>query len=168
MSQPFLGEITIVGFNFAPRGYAFCNGQILQINQNQALFSLLGTAYGGNGIQTFALPNLQGASPVHAGSEVTLGQTGGEQAHTLLVQELPQHTHTAQAATTATAQSPSGAVWAALASGTVLPYAGGSPNTSLEAAAIGSVGGSQPHNNLQPYLVLNFVIALVGTFPSRN
>ncbi|HVS40438.1 MAG TPA: tail fiber protein [Gemmataceae bacterium] len=168
MSQPFVGEIRMVGFNFPPRGNALCNGQLLAINQNQALFSLLGTTYGGNGTTNFALPNLQGSTPIHGGPSFNLGQTGGEANHTLAAQEMPQHTHTAQAAATAGAASPGGNFWGGLASGTVFPYSNAAADTTLEGPAVGPTGGSQAHNNLQPYLVINFIIALVGIFPSRN
>src|SRR5690348_17318458 len=155
MSEPFLGEIKIVSFNFPPKGWAFCNGQLLPINQNQALFSILGTTYGGNGVTTFALPNLQGRAPVHFGGDVSLGQTGGEVAHTLTTAEMPIHTHSAPASTLpATLGDPTNSVWgtsggearfASTASGLM------SPN------ATAAVGGNQPHNNEQPYLVLNFI-----------
>ena len=165
MSEPFIGEIKVISFNFPPQGWAFCNGQLLQINQNQALFSILGTTYGGDGRVTFALPNFQGRMPIHQGQGFTLGQRGGEVAHTLTINELPAHNHPALAAPTADAASPSGTVWAP-AEG-ALEYEP-APNTMMSPNAIGNVGGSQPHQNEAPYLVLNFIIALQGIFPSQN
>jgi microcystin-dependent protein len=165
MSSPFLSEIRLVSFNFAPKGWALCNGQILSIQQNAALFSLLGTTFGGNGTQTFALPNLQGRTPIHLGSGYAEGQVGGEPAHTLLSTEIPAHIHQAQGVSTPASLEPAaGNVWAE-SSGN--PFAA-SANATMSAAALGQTGGSQPHNNLQPYLVLNYVIALQGIFPSRN
>ncbi len=165
MSTPFLGEIKIVSFNFPPKGWAFCNGQLLPINQNQALFSLLGTTYGGDGQTNFALPNLQGRVPFHIGNGFTQGQRGGEETHTLIQSELPAHTHfPVGSSNTANAVSPANNVWASLSSG---GYSS-TPNTTLNPASITNTGGSQPHNNMSPYLVLNFCIALQGIFPSRN
>ena len=165
MSNPYLGEIRIISWTYAPKGWAFCNGQLLPINQNQALFSLLGTTYGGNGQTTFALPDLRGRAPAHMGNGLTEGQLVGEETHTLIMSEMPAHTHLASASSAAPDQgSPSGNEWASLASG----YSSTAPNTTLGPSAISNVGGSQPHANMQPYLVLNFVIALQGIFPSRN
>ena len=165
MSEQYLSEIRLISFNFAPHGWALCNGQLLPINQNQALFALLGTTYGGNGQTTFALPNLQGRIPIHTGNGFVLGQSGGETAHTLTLAELPQHIHTAQGASAnATQPSPSGNVWAAHS---FTAYAH-TANGSMAAGALSTVGGSQPHNNMPPYLVLNFIIALTGIFPSQN
>jgi len=165
MSTPYLGEIKIISWTFAPKGWAFCNGQLLPINQNQALFSILGTTYGGNGQTNFALPNLQGRTPIHMGSGFTLGQSGGEAAHTLTISEMPAHTHPAVASSNAASTpDPSNAFWAPAASSAY----SSSPNTSLAPQAITNAGGSQPHQNLSPYLVLNFVIALQGIFPSPS
>jgi microcystin-dependent protein len=170
MSEPFLGQILMVSFSFAPKGYAMCNGQLLPISQNAALFSLLGTFYGGNGTTTFALPNLQGSTPRHVGTDpsgsvVVLGQRGGEATHTLSLGEMPGHTHQVQGdPAAATTPAASGHVWAA---NTASPYSTSS-NTTMNPSAIGTVGGGQPHDNFQPYLVINFVIALQGIFPSRN
>ncbi len=165
MSEPFLGELKIVSFNFPPKGWAFCNGQFMPIGQNQALFSLLGTMYGGDGQTTFALPDLRGRAPVHVGSGFTQGQAGGEIAHTLTLQELPTHTHFVTA-TNADADAP-------VALGGRLGrfnngYRTPSALTTLGASTVSSVGGSQPHDNMSPYLVLNYIIALQGIFPSRN
>lgn len=173
MSEPFLAEIRIFSFNFAPKGWAMCNGQFLPINQNQALFSLLGTMYGGNGQTTFALPDLRGKAPNHVGQGLTQGQTGGEIAHTVSLQEMPQHLHSVSAqhavvgaATNATVGIPTGNFWAN--SGKTM-YSTDSPgNSVMGPTAVTNVGGSQPHNNMQPYTVLNFCIALQGLFPSRT
>jgi microcystin-dependent protein len=165
VSEPFIGEIKVISFNFPPKGWAFCNGQLLPINQNQALFSILGTTYGGNGVTTFALPNFQGRMPIHPGQGFSLGQQGGEVAHTLTTNEMPAHNHPAMGAATATGSSPNGTVWAP-ADG-ALEYEA-SPNTTMSPTAIANGGGSQPHQNEAPYLVLNLVVALQGIFPSRN
>jgi microcystin-dependent protein len=168
MSEPFLSEIKIFSFNFPPKGWAFCNGQLLPINQNQALFSLLGTTYGGDGITTFALPNLQGRVPLHMGNGFTLGQNGGETNHTLTIPEMPQHTHvmTVQNHNADTPVANAGNT-SLLANGSVGMY-GEVANVSLNPASISYVGGSQPHDNMQPYLTLPMCIALQGIFPSRN
>jgi microcystin-dependent protein len=165
MATPYLGEIKIVSFTFAPRGWALCNGQILAIAQNQAIFSLLGTIYGGDGIRTFALPNLQTRMPIHVGDGFSQGENSGESSHTLITQELPSHTHAAQGVSSvASSPGATGNTWAASIQN---PY-GMTPNTSLGPAALSTIGGGQPHPNMPPYLVLNFVIALQGIFPSRN
>jgi microcystin-dependent protein len=167
VSNPYLAEIRVISFNFAPKGWALCNGQILPINQNQALFSLLGTTYGGNGIQTFALPNLQARVPVHVGSNFNQGQSGGEAAHALTTAEMPGHTHGVAVATgTGTSVNPTGAYWAGIKN--VNPYSTGSPTTTLGPTAIGNSGQGQSHDNMPPVLVLNYIIALQGIFPSRN
>lgn len=166
MSTPFLGEIKVISFNFPPKGWAFCNGQLLPINQNQALFAILGTTYGGNGQTTFALPNLQARMPIHPGQGFALGQLGGEASHTLLVNEMPAHTHVPQAGSSVTnpGGTPAGSVWAQ--SGAAM-FASAATGT-MSPTAIGTAGGGQPHANEAPYLVLNFVIALQGIFPSQN
>lgn len=162
MAEPFLSEIRIVSFVFAPKGWALCNGQLLPINQNQALFSLLGTTFGGDGRVNFALPDFRGRIPIHVGGSHTLGERGGAQAHTLSVNELPAHTHVAKAATAVgSATAPAGNVFAASRGS----YAA-SATTTMDAASIASVGGSQAHLNMPPFLTLNFVIALQGIFPS--
>ncbi|GAA0501874.1 phage tail protein [Deinococcus depolymerans] len=166
MAEPFLAEIRPVSFNFAPRGWALCNGQLLPINQNQALFSLLGTTYGGDGRTTFALPNLQSRAPIHTGPSNPLGTLQGEENHTLTTSELPRHTHALAASTGGGASvTPAGSLLAA-PQGPL--YAPGPPDVTLTAASVTVTGGSQPHNNLPPYLVINYIIALMGIFPSRN
>jgi microcystin-dependent protein len=166
MSTPFLGQITIFSFNFAPHGWATCNGQLMPINQNQALFSLLGTFYGGDGRTTFALPNLQGNVAMMFGNGYTQGQVGGESAHTLLTNEIPPHSHPVNYGAAATSLTPGGELWAADPNGNVT-FAS-SPSETLAPQAIGPNSGGLPHSNMQPYLVLNFCIALTGIFPSRN
>lgn len=166
MSEQFIGEIRAFSFGFAPNGWAPCNGQLLPINQNQALFALLGVTYGGNGVTTFALPDFRSKTPIHTGPGFPQGQNGGEESHTLTVAELPSHTHPVQgSAGSAATPSPHQAVWAADPSS---PFSNRPPNTTLNAAATGSAGNNQPHENMSPYLVINYCIALVGIFPSRN
>jgi microcystin-dependent protein len=168
MSEPFIAEIKMISWNFAPQGWAFCNGQLLPINQNQALFSLLGTVYGGDGRVNFALPDLRGRTPIYTGSGFTLGERGGETAHTLTLSELPAHTHFPNGnSTTGSANQggPGGNYWA---DGGKSVFSTANPNTTMLPGAILPVGGSQPHENMSPYLVLNFIIALIGIFPSRN
>jgi microcystin-dependent protein len=167
MAEPFLSEIRLFSFNFAPRGWALCNGQILPINQNQALFSLLGTTYGGDGRTTFALPNLQGRVPIHTGGGHTLGERAGEQAHTLSMGEMPTHTHAAQAsAAPGTQNVPANNM--VLSQRAAEIYRAPSNLAPMVAGTLTSLGGSQAHVNMQPYLVLNFCIALQGIFPSQN
>lgn len=170
MSTPFLSEIKIVSFNFAPKGWALCNGQLLPINQNQALFSLLGTTYGGDGRVNFALPDLQSRIPVHMGSGFTLGQRGGQETHTLIQSEMPAHTHFIPATNSAGNVSKPTAAYPANAQPTQIYSANQSATAAvaMSPAMISSVGGSQPHENRQPFLVLNCVIALQGIFPSQN
>lgn len=170
MSEPFLAEIKIVGFSFAPRGWATCDGQILPINQNQSLYSLLGTTYGGDGRTTFALPDLRGRTPIHVGSAVgayhPLGQKGGEEAHPLNAGEMPQHAHTMSGSgDDAQSNVPENNV---SAKATTFVYGEPAGLTSMNAGVIPSTGGGQSHNNMQPFLTLNLVIALQGLFPSRN
>ena len=167
MSEPFLSEIKIVSFNFPPKGWALCNGQFLPINQNQALFALLGTTYGGNGQTTFALPNLQGRVPIHVGSGHTLGEAAGSTSVTVSIQQLPTHTHPVNA--TNNAGNTTGAVGSVLAElNQAYGPGSGSGLTTLEPSTVSTVGGSQPHTNMMPYLTMNFIIALQGIFPSRN
>jgi microcystin-dependent protein len=165
VSEPFLSEIRLVSFNFPPKGWAFCNGQLLPINQNQALFALLGTTFGGNGQTTFALPNLQGRVPVGVGQGHTLGEAGGEYAHTLTSSEMASHVHPASVAAAASSGTPTSstvlaqpgkAAYSATAAGTMAP------------GSVSTVGGNQPHENTAPYLALQYVIALQGIFPSQN
>jgi len=165
MSTPFLGEIRIMSFNFPPKGWAFCNGQLLPINQNQALFSLLGTYFGGNGQTNFALPNLQGRVPIHQGSQFVQGQTGGEAAHTLNISEIPVHTHVVTASSNVADQGNPQGNYLAVESSNAYSTA---PDNTMAPQAIPNAGGSQPHDNMSPYLVLTFCIALQGIFPSRN
>lgn len=165
MAEPFLSEVRIMSFVFAPRGWALCNGQLLPINQNQGLFSLLGTTFGGDGRLNFALPDLRGRTPIHVGSGHTLGERGGEQAHTLSIAELPTHTHVLQAS--------SANADVLIAAGNLLAtannlYTGAANLTSLQPASVTNVGGSQAHLNMQPFLTLSFCIALQGIFPSPN
>jgi len=165
MSEPFIGEIKIISWNFPPKGWAFCNGALLPINQNQALFSIFGTTYGGDGRTTFGLPDLQGRIPVHVGNGIVLGEKAGETAHTVTLSELPAHTHTPMASpAAATVGSPIGNVWAAQNAAAYMP----SSNNTMLPACISPTGGNQPHDNMSPYLVLNFIVALQGIFPSQN
>jgi len=165
MATPFLAEIKIISWNFAPSGWAFCNGQLLPINQNQALFSLLGTTYGGNGQTNFALPDFRGRAPIHVGGGFIQGNQGGEEVHTLTMSEMPAHNHVVNATGKAgTVNTPTNNY---LANSNVSPYRTAA-DTTLNAGGVSTVGGSQPHENRQPFTVLNFIVALQGTFPSRN
>jgi microcystin-dependent protein len=177
MSDQFLAEIRMFGCNFAPKGWAQCNGQLLPISQNTALFSLLGTFYGGDGKSTFGLPNLEGSVPIEQGqgaglSDRFLGETGGEPSVTLLVSEMPAHNHTAFASTNVASptSSPAGNVWGALPGRPTPPsiYAGVNPNTQMNPLALQIAGSSLPHNNMSPYLCVNFCIAMQGVFPPRQ
>jgi|SRR2546425_5670583 len=165
MAEPFLSEIRIMSFGFAPKGWALCNGQLLPINQNQALFSLLGTTYGGDGRVNFGLPDLQGRTPIHMGQGHTLGERGGEQAHTLTLQEMPTHIHSTQGSS----NNADNVIPSANVFGVVFGLYGAATNlTSLLPATITNAGGSQAHLNMQPFLALTFAIALQGIFPSQN
>ena len=173
MANPFLAEIRITGFNFAPTGWALCNGQLMPISQNTALFSLLGTTYGGDGKSTFALPNLQGSAPMHPGqgpglSLHDLGETGGSDSVTLLQSEMPGHSHSLNISTQPAVARQPGAQLTAVATGVGLygPNTGGTTSLAPQAASV--AGGSLPHNNMQPFLTLNFIIALQGVFPARS
>jgi len=168
MAEPFLSEIRIMSFVFAPKGWALCNGQLLPINQNQGLFSLLGTTFGGDGRVNFALPDLRGRTPIHVGSGHTLGERGGEQAHTLSIAELPTHVHVLNA-TSAVSTTNTVSSTVMLAQSTAAQLYGDVSNLQAMApAAVGNVGGSQAHLNMQPFLTLSFCIALQGIFPSPN
>jgi microcystin-dependent protein len=173
MGTPFLGEIKIISWNFAPSGWAYCNGQLLPINQNQALFSIMGTTYGGNGTTTFALPDLRNRAPLHRGTQFVQGQQFGEDAHTLSINEIPAHNHLIQASAPANSGTNTNTVPGNYLSNSapaeIYNTGANSPAlVSLFPASISNYGGSQAHNNLQPFLVLNFVVALQGIFPSRN
>ncbi len=172
MSEPFLAEIRMMGFNFAPRGWAFCDGQILPINQNQSLYSLLGTTYGGDGRTSFALPDIRGRTPIHVGNSgnggITHleGQKSGEETHTLSAAEMPQHTHQMNAGSGGTSQPipTNTASLGEINNG----YNTGTNRAALRSGSISNVGGGQAHNNMQPFLAVNFCIALQGLFPSRD
>ena len=165
MSEPFLSEIKIVSFNFPPKGWALCNGQLLPINQNQALFALLGTTYGGNGQTNFALPNLRGRTPIHMGSGHTLGEAAGSTSVTVNIQQMPTHNHMLMVSpTNADGPVPTNNFFG----GANNAYTPAANMTTLAPSTVSNVGGSQPHNNMMPYLTLNFIIALQGIFPSRN
>lgn len=166
MSTPFLGEIRMFGGNFAPRGWALCAGQTLAIASNDALFTLIGTTYGGNGQTTFNLPDLRGRMPVHQGQGFVIGQSAGSENVTLLPGQIPSHSHVAAAQSDAGTQSgPGGNVWASSGLGQFSP---GPPNATMSPSAISVSGSSQPHPNMMPYLAINFIIALEGIFPSQN
>ena len=170
MSEPFLGEIRLISFGFPPKGWAFCVGQLLPINQNQALFSILGTTYGGDGRTTFALPDLRDRTAINFGqgpglSNYVLGQNGGQPAVTLTIPEMPAHTHQAQGNNSPGAASVVNGNWAA---STANAYSTVPANAVMDPSAVGLEGNSQPHQNMPPYLAVNYVIALVGIFPSRN
>jgi len=173
MSNPFVAEIRIFTGNFAPKGWALCDGQLMSISQNTALFSLLGTTYGGNGTSNFALPNLQGCAPMQAGqgpglSLRDLGETAGEQSVTLLQTEMPAHSHTAVAASGTGLPTPGGNAWASGAKGFGNVYSPTGANVQMNPLGVSIAGGSLPHNNMPPFLGLTFIIALQGVFPARS
>jgi microcystin-dependent protein len=174
MAEPFIGQIIMAGFNFAPRGYATCDGQIISIAQNTALFSLLGTTYGGNGQTTFALPDLRGRVPIHQGqgpglSPQFIGEVSGQENHTLINAEMPMHNHLVSTSNVSGAfGTPNGNFLAASSTPETALYRSTADGTTLNPQSIGLAGGNQPHNNMQPYLVINFAIAMEGIFPSRN
>jgi microcystin-dependent protein len=165
MAEPFLAEIRLMSFNFAPKGWALCNGQLLPINQNQALFSLLGTTFGGDGRVNFALPDLQGRTPIHVGQGHTLGERGGEQAHTLSQAEMPTHVHVLNGSSTAAELNVATGAFLGLTANT---YTSPSNLIAMSSSEIGNTGGSQAHLNMQPFLTINFSIALQGIFPSQT
>lgn len=168
MAEPFLSEIRIVSFVFAPKGWALCNGQLLPINQNQALFSLLGTTFGGDGRVNFALPDLRGRAPIHVGSGHTLGERGGEQAHTLSISELPDHIHGINVGSSLGDTDAANTKILANSGDEKRFTSQGSNLTAMNSSATSNIGGSQAHLNMQPFLTLNFCIALQGIFPSPN
>ena len=169
MSEPFLAEIRIVGFNFAPRGWAFCDGQILPINQNQSLYSLLGTIYGGDGRTSFALPDLRSRTPMHRGDGHSLGQRGGAETVTLTAAEIAAHTHTFRASSSAGVdRTATNDILADVTPSGLYRDAEAATMTALRSGSITNAGGGQAHNNMQPYTTLSFCIALQGLFPSRN
>lgn len=170
MGQPYMGEIRMFGGNFAPLGWALCQGQITPISGNEALFNLLGTTYGGDGVNTFALPNLQSRLPVHQGNSggvgYVLGQSAGTETVTLLTNQLPSHSHTPDGSSSAGTQpSPSNGVWA---EASINQYSNTAPSVAMAGSAIGNAGGNQPHDNMMPYLVINFIIAMNGVYPTQT
>lgn len=169
MSDQFLGELRLMSFNYAPKGWALCNGQVLAIQQNQALFSLLGTTYGGNGVTTFQLPDLRSRSPLHSSAQLPLGASGGQEAVTLSTSQIPPHTHTLVASgDLANASVPGNAVPAAKGRGGISLYAPDGNAAAMDPGTIANNAGGQPHPNMQPFQVLSWAIALVGIFPSRD
>jgi microcystin-dependent protein len=169
MSQPYVGEIRMFAGNFAPAGWMFCEGQLLSISENEILFNLIGTTYGGDGQSTFALPDMRGRLPVHFGNGVTLAETGGVEEVTLTAAQIPVHTHTFLATgNPANSNTPANLTFGTTSASTITPYGTDNPTTTLDPSSIGSVGGSQPHTNFQPYLCVDFIISLFGIFPSQN
>jgi microcystin-dependent protein len=165
MAQPYVGEIRMFGGNFAPAGWMFCEGQLLPISENETLFQLIGTTYGGDGERTFALPDMRGRLPIHQGGGFVLAETGGAETVTLTTQQIPVHTHPVLASTgPGSVNSPTGNIFGVSAA--VKVFIEDEPVVSLNAGAVGPVGGSQPHTNLQPYLCVDFIISLFGIFPS--
>jgi microcystin-dependent protein len=166
MSSPFIGEIRMFGGNFAPAGWAICDGTLMAIDQNDALFNLIGTTYGGDGQSTFALPNLQSRIPLHAGPGFQVGQTGGVETVTLTTSQIPAHVHVPQGNSSAgTQSSPAGGVWAL---STLNQFSSAAPTATMAPAALGPSGGSQPHENMMPFLAVNFILSLFGIFPSQS
>jgi microcystin-dependent protein len=170
MAQPYVGEIRMFAGNFAPAGWMFCEGQLLPISEYETLFNLIGTTYGGDGQSTFALPDMRGRVPLHFGNGFTLAETGGVETVTLTVSQVPAHSHAFLATqNTASATAPSSAVLPGVTlASTITPYGTDAPKTNLSPSSVGSVGGSQPHNNFQPYLCVDFIISLFGIFPSQT
>lgn len=168
MSSPYVGEIRMFGGNFAPVGWAFCNGQLLPISENATLFQLIGATYGGDGQTTFALPDLRGRIPVHVGTNFALAQAAGSETVTLTASQLPQHSHVPLATSGGTATaSPGGNTWGT-AAGSSNPYTNMGPTAQMNASCIGNAGGSQPHDNMMPFLCISFIISLFGIFPSQT
>jgi microcystin-dependent protein len=169
MAQPYVGEIRMFAGNFAPAGWMFCDGQLLPISENETLFQLIGTTYGGDGESTFALPNLQGRLPLHSGNAMTLAETGGVETVTLTTQQIPAHPHALLATTNQAAQNPPAQqVLAQSPTQNAFPYGTDVPPATLNPGSISPVGGAQPHTNFQPYLCVNFIVSLFGIFPSPN
>ena len=170
MSSPFVGEIRMFGGNFAPAGWAFCDGQSLPISENEVLFQLIGTTYGGDGEETFNLPNLQGRVPIHQGPGFQIGESGGVRSVTLTSQQMPTHGHVLQGSTaTASGTNPQNSVFAHLPdAGVQSAYGSTAPFGAIDSSSVSPVGGSQPHDNMQPYLAVNFIISLFGIFPQQN
>lgn len=167
MAQPYVGEIRMFAGNFAPAGWMFCEGQLLPISENETLFNLIGTTYGGDGQSTFALPDLRGRLPIHQGNGFTLAETGGVEEVTLTVGQIPAHSHPFLASNnTATGTAPQNQALSAAPDVNTLPYGSDAPRSTLSPQAVGPVGGSQPHSNFQPYLCVDFIISLFGIFPS--
>jgi microcystin-dependent protein len=167
MSSPFIGEIRMFAGNFAPAGWSFCNGAIIPIDQNDALFNLIGTTYGGDGQTTFALPDLQSRVPVHVGPGFALAQAGGAETVTLTTSQIPAHPHVPQCNSgTGNQQGPGNGVWASPTTGAI--YSSTAPSLAMDPAAVGATGGSQPHDNMIPFLVINFILSLFGIFPSQT
>jgi len=166
MGTPYIGEIRMFGGNFAPQGWAFCNGQLMAISDNDALFNLIGTTYGGDGQTTFALPNLQSRVPMHQGNGHTLGEMGGVETVTLTVNQIPSHSHVPQASNAGASTSPAGNVWANSAALQFAPS--NSPLQPMNPGVSGTAGGSQPHDNMLPFQAINFIISLFGVFPTQN
>jgi len=166
MSQPFVGEIRMFGGNFAPAGWAFCDGSLIPISENETLFNLIGTTYGGDGQSTFALPDLRSRVPVHQGPGFTIGQSGGAETVTLTTAQIPSHSHVPQGNSGVGSQpNPTGNVWAQSA---LNQFSNGTANVAMAPAAIGSAGGSQPHDNMLPFLTVSFILSLFGVFPSQS
>jgi len=169
MSQPYVGEIRMFAGNFAPAGWMFCEGQLLPISENETLFQLIGTTYGGDGQSTFGLPDLRGRLPIHQGNGFTLAQSGGVEQVTLTTQQIPAHTHPLLATTAqASGNSPANQVLASTQAATITPYGTDAPQVQLAPTSVSAVGGSQPHTNFQPYVCIDFIISLFGIFPSQG
>ncbi|MFC5702794.1 phage tail protein [Cohnella faecalis] len=167
MAEPFLGEVRLLAFNYPPQGWVQCNGQLLSISQNQALFTLLGNSYGGDGKTTFAVPNLQGSVPVQTNNASVVGAAGGEAAHTLTINEMPAHTHEATGGADATSATPLGNAWGTQSAAPAVTSYEPTANTTMNSNALQSMGASQPHSNMQPYLVINYCIAVEGYYPPK-
>lgn len=170
MSNPFIGEIRMFGGTFAPAGWAFCSGQLMAISQNDALFTLIGTTYGGDGQETFGLPDLQGRIPMHQGPGFVIGEKAGSETVTLTTQQIPSHSHPPTCQTAVGSQAPTNGVWATTTAASSTIYSNAAPTAGLNfnASAVAPAGGSQPHENMMPYLVVSFIISLFGIFPSQN